>query len=77
MANEITRFMVMQNVRFRDQPAGNRPVFAAIGILRPMKQAGDEVRYEHGEHNLKDNHAGTLTPLVAGALIDKNRGRHR
>src|SRR6266436_6329135 len=77
MARKVARILMMQNIWFRNQRASDRPRLPAISILGPMEQAGDKVSYQNGGDDFKDNHAGTVTPLAAEALIDKNRSRHR
>ena len=69
---EVSRVVVMQDVRLRDQPAGDRPFLAAKGILKPVEQARDKIRNQQGDDDFKDNHARSVTSLAALVLIDKN-----
>src|SRR6266436_3188066 len=77
MARKVARILMMQNIWFRNQRASDRPRLPAISILGPMEQAGDKVSYQNGGDDFKDNHAGTVTPLAADVLNDKNRSPHR
>lgn len=64
---EVSRVAMMQDVRFRHQPTGDRPFLAAIGILKPVEQARDKIRNQHSDDDFKDNHARSVTSLAAHA----------
>src|SRR5438132_29719 len=68
---EVSRVVVMQDVRLRHQPASDRPFLAAIGILKPVEQARDKIRNEQGDDDFQDNHARSVTSLAALVLPDK------
>jgi hypothetical protein len=48
--------VVVEDVWFRDEPAGDEPVLATVSVFKPVKKAGQEVGHEHRTNYLENNH---------------------
>jgi hypothetical protein len=56
VARKIAWVVMMKNVWFGNQPANERPVLSAVGVLKPMKKAGPEIGHQHRHNDFDDNH---------------------
>src|SRR5256885_1365231 len=71
MPRKVSRVAMMQDIWLRNEPPGDRPLFPAVGVLKPMKKAGGEIRDENRDDRFENNHVRIVPLLAARALIDK------
>lgn len=65
---KMTRVVMMKDVGARHEAAGHRPVFAPVGVFKPVKKAGEKIGCQDRGNYFQNEHF-FLFPIRAERFV--------